>query len=145
MNLEILDDKYIFFICDIIYFDDLNEENISKYVKKIFIYLSEIYNIDLVGYYKLDIFMDEKVGSYIEIYKIDEYVSRNKKIDTKINIEYGNFYLKTNDLSKIYNHRPIYKFNNNYYVSTKDVDNVLELIEYCELDYRCNDLQVVLD
>ena len=115
MNLEIVDDKYIFFTNDVLYLSDLNEEKISSFIKEIFVSMSEVYDIDLVGYYKVDIFIDEKIGSYIEICKIDEYISRNKKIDTKINIEYRNFYLKTKDLSVIYKNYPIYRNSNYYY------------------------------
>ena len=144
MNLEIVDDKYIFFTNDVLYLSDLNEEKISSFIKEIFVSMSEVYDIDLVGYYKVDIFIDEKIGSYIEICKIDEYISRNKKIDTKINIEYRNFYLKTKDLSVIYKNYPIYRNSNYYYISTKDVDNILDIIEDCELEYKNINLKPIL-
>ena len=59
MNFEIVDDKYIFFTNDVLYLSDLNEEKISSFIKEIFVSMSEVYDIDLVGYYKVDIFIDE--------------------------------------------------------------------------------------
>lgn len=141
MNLEIKEDKYIYFTNEITMLD---EKNISMFLKDVFLNISSIYKIDLFGYFKVDIYIDDKIGSFVEIEKIDEYMSYNKKIDTKVNVEYRDFYLKTNDLSIIYKYRPIYEKNSYYFVSTKDVDNLLDILEYCELEYDICDLKPIL-
>ena len=141
MNLEIKEDKYIYFTNEI---NMLDEKNISMFLKDVFLNISTIYNIDLFGYFKVDIYIDDKIGSFIEIEKIDEYMSYNKKIDTKVNIEYRDFYLKTSDLSIVYKHRPVYEKNNFYFVSTKDVDNLLDILEFCDLEYNICDLKPIL-
>lgn len=144
MNLEIKDDKYIYYTNDIMGLLNLNESNISIFLKDIFLNISTIYKIDLFGYFKVDIYIDDKIGAFVEIEKIDEYLSYNKKIDTKVNVEYRDFYLKTNDLSIIYKYRPIYRKDNYYFISTKDVDNLLDILEFCELEYDICDLKPIL-
>lgn len=142
MNLDIRDNKYILFVN----FKDINsckEEEIGKFLKDIFKLLSDIYSIDLFGYFKVDIYNDKKIGSYIEIEKLNDYGSYNKKIDTKVMISNDNFYLKIFDLSKIYNLRNIYTLNDEYYISTKDVDNILDIIEFSDVIYKDLDLSLV--
>lgn len=139
MKLEVIDDDYLYFTYDIDCLGNLsciNEDNISIFLKNVFLNLSEIYSIELFGYYKVNIYVDEKIGAYVEISKLDDYLNYSKKIDTKVAMNINSFYLKTNDLSKIFKYRPIYYFDNNYYVSTKDVDNICDLIEFCEIEYK---------
>lgn len=139
MKFQILDDKYLFFTCDIDILDDFNsldENKISLFLKEVFLSINEIYSVELFGYYKVDIYIDSKIGAFVEIERIDDFVSYSKKIDTKVSISVCEFYLKTKDLSVIYNHKPIYFWNNYYYISTKSVDNVLELMDFCDVEYK---------
>lgn len=141
MKLDILDDGYLFFTNKIFSFDD--EKEISLFLKDMFLSINDIYDIELYGYFKVDIYIDEKIGVFVEIKKLDDYISYSKKIDTKVMVSDTPFYLKTNDLSLIYKYRPIYYLDNNYYISTKDVDNVLELLDFCEVEYKDIDLEVL--
>ena len=139
VNLKIVDEKYIYFTSDINSLgelDSVNEEKVASFLKDIFVSLSEVYNIDLFGYYKVDIYVDGKIGAYVEILKIDDFVSYSKKIDTKVSLVVSSFYLKTSDLSKIFKYKPIYFSDDNYYVSTKDVDNLGELMDFCDIEYK---------
>lgn len=141
MKFEVLDDKYLYFTCDIKLFDDLtsiDENKISLFLKEVFLSINEIYSVELFGYYKVDIYIDEKIGAFVEIEKLDDFVSYSKKIDTKVSILVRDFYLKTNDLSLIYKYKSIYKVDDYYYVSTKDVDDVLNLLDFCVIDYNIN-------
>ncbi len=147
MSLELVDDNYVYFTYDIEELGDLedvNEEKIAKFLKKIFLDINDIYAIELFGYYRVDIYLDKKIGAFVEIAKIDDFISYSKKIDTKVTVSINNFYLKTRDLSKIFLHRPIYKLNDYYYVSTKDVDNISSIIEFCTIEYKDLDLKRVL-
>ena len=105
--------------------------------------INEVFSLELFGYFKVDIFIDDKIGVFVEISKLDDYISYSKKIDTKVIINRNSFYFKTNDLSMIYQYEPIYKKDNYYYVSTKDVDNVLDLFDFCEIEYNVNDLELI--
>ena len=142
MKLEVLDDKYLFFTNKIYIFDE--EKDISMFLKDMFLMINEVYSLELFGYFKVDIFIDDKIGVFVEISKLDDYISYSKKIDTKVIINRNSFYFKTNDLSMIYQYEPIYKKDNYYYVSTKDVDNVLDLLDFCEIDYRVNEFDLKL-
>lgn len=139
MNLDIIDNKYILFI-NYVCLASYAEDKISIFLKDIFLLLSDVYSINLFGYFKVDIYIDKKIGIFIEIDRLDDYVSYNKKIDTKVMIIDDGFYLKTNDLSKIYKYKKIYSYNNNYYISTKDVDNITDIVEFCDLVYKDFDL-----
>lgn len=141
MKFEVLDDKYLFFTNKIYSFDE--ESEISIFLKDMFLLINEVYSLELFGYFKVDIYIDEKIGIYVELVKIDDYISYSKKIDTKVVINRNSFYFKTNDLSMIYQYEPIYIKDNYYYVSTKDVDNVLDLFDFCEIEYNVNDLELI--
>jgi len=142
MKFEVLDDKYLFFTNKNYSLEE--EGDISTFLKDMFLIINEIYSLELFGYFKVDIFIDEKIGVFVEISKLDDYISYGKKIDTKVIINRNNFYFKTNDLSLIYQYEPIYRKDNYYYVSTKDVDNVLDLLDFCEIDYRVNGFDLKL-
>ncbi|MBE6150706.1 MAG: hypothetical protein E7162_02675 [Firmicutes bacterium] len=142
MKFEVLDDKYLFFTNKNYSLEE--EGDISTFLKDMFLIINEIYSLELFGYFKVDIFIDEKIGVFVEISKLDDYISYGKKIDTKVIINRNNFYFKTNDLSLIYQYEPIYRKDNYYYVSTKDVDNVLDLLDFCEIDYRVNEFDLKL-
>ena len=142
MKFEVLDDKYLFFTNKIYSFDE--EKDISMFLKDMFLMINEVFSLELFGYFKVDIFIDDKIGVFVEISKLDDYISYSKKIDTKVIINRNSFYFKTNDLSMIYQYEPIYKKDNYYYVSTKDVDNVLDLLDFCEIDYRVNEFDLKL-
>ncbi len=144
MKLEIVDDYYLFFTNDIGYLDDdLSEENVSEFLKRVFLAISDIYEIDLFGFFQVDIHIDKKIGAYIEISKKDEYISYGKKIDTKVSLIIDNFYLKTKDVSKIINYHPIYYDNDYYYVSTDSVENLFDLLEFCDIEYKNLDLKTL--
>ena len=124
----------------LIFFNKYDEEELSVFLKDVFLILSDVYSINLYGYFMVDIYVDEKIGIYVEISRIDNCITYSKKIDTKVNFVLDGFYLKIKDLSKIYNYSPIYYFNNYYFVSTKDVDNIFDVIEECEIVYKsCGD------
>lgn len=135
MNLEIIDDKYVLFVNNY-NFSDYDEKELSSFLKDVFLLLSDVYSINLYGYFLVDIYIDKKVGIYVEISKIDSCISYSKKIDTKVSLIIDSFYLKTKDLSKIIGYRPIYCLDNYYFVSTEDVDNIFDIIEYCEIVYK---------
>lgn len=139
MRFEILDDKYLYFTSKIYSLE--NENDISLFLKDVFLNICEIYFVELYGYFKVDIYIDDKIGVFVEIKKLDDYVLYGKKIDTKVSISHNNFYLKTNDLSLIFQYKPIYKNNNYYYVSTKNVDNYLDLMEFLSIEYKDIDLE----
>ena len=134
MKLDVLEDGYLFFTNKIYSMD--TEEDISLFLKDVFLSISDIYLIDLFGYFKLDIYIDDKIGVFVEIRKLSDCLSYSKKIDTKISIYKDHFYFKTCDLSYIYKYKKIYTDNKYYYISTKDVDNVLELFDFCDVEYR---------
>ena len=46
-------------------------------------------------------------------------------------------------LSIIYLYEPIYIKDYYYYVSTKDVDSVLDLFDFFEIEYNVNDLELI--
>lgn len=134
MRFEVLDDKYLFFTNKIYSFDE--EKDISMFLKDMFLIINEVYSLELFGYFKVNIFIDVKIGVFVEISKLDDYNSYGKKIDTKVIINRNSFYFKTNDLSLIYKYEPIYRKDNYYYISTKDVDNILDLLDFCEIEYK---------
>lgn len=142
MSLDIIDDKYVLFFnnCRL---EEIDERELGAFLKEVFKALSDIYLIDLFGYFKVDIYVDKKVGSYVEIEKVDDYISYSKKIDTKVMLNINSFYLKTNDLSKVFKYKPIYYLDGYYYVSTESVDKIEEIVEFCKVVYK--DYEEVLE
>lgn len=64
-----------------------DEEKLEDYFKTFFINLNKIYDMDINGYYNIDIYLDENYGAALEIKNEDlDYYNYFSQIDMKLNI-----------------------------------------------------------
>lgn len=121
------DDKIIIYLKNI-YLTNKKIDKIENNLKEIFITLRDKYNIQIKGFYIVDIYIDERYGIIIELKKEDiEFDYYEEQIDMKITFHYKKFLLKTNNIER---YKRIYFYNNNYYV-----DNIDD-IEFGEIIYN---------
>lgn len=140
MYFELFNDKYVLFI-DKYGFDDnilYKEENLEIFLKNIFLIIYNKYNFILNGIYQLDIYNNSKLGLYIEIYNIDEYLFCDE-INLKINIiNNAEFYYVTEYFDIISNYNDIYYYNDKYYINVDMLDNLNKFVEFGDFLLKSN-------
>jgi len=112
-----------------------NINDINEYIKKVILTLKRKYKIDIFGFYKINVYKNNKIGVLIDIIKEDDIDYFKDLLDLKIKVyENSKMYLKFNDYFLNEKKNIIIK-NNNYYI---DIDNLREkelikMIEFCEI------------
>lgn len=138
-------DSYVLFLSTdyigTIAFD--SKEEIGLYLKDIIVLLRKRYGLVLKGFYEVNIYINEKVGMFIEIENIDDYDFLIEEIDLKIIIHFDSeVYFKTNNYDFISNYSSIKFLDNNYYINVVDINDndIIKLIEFGEFVYGdgCN-------
>lgn len=131
MNLEVLDDdRFIVYYSLIL--DDILEyeiEDIKLFIKLIVIRLQNKYNVNIKGYYHLDVYVNKIL--ILEFYKIDEY---SERVDLDIVIHLNSTILVKFDDYFLTNNRK-YLYKNKYYLKIEDIDFV-KYIEFVEFVYE---------
>ena len=139
MRVEYSDGDYLFFINSryIKELDYTSKEEIGKYIKEMLLLYKKIYNIELSGFYDANVYLNEKVGMYIEINKDKKYDFYKDEVNLKISIYYDKcFYFKTYMYEVISKYK--WKFiNDYYYVKVDDInsDDIINLVEYGNFVY----------
>ena len=140
----IMDDKKI-----IVFFNNKELDNIDlkdneiteNYFKKIFLKLNKKYNIDLNGYYEIEIYKDNNYGFIIEFtYEDLDYYNYFNQIDMKINISNINCFLyeiKYEFLNKeILKNCICYQYLDKLYLKILDLNNnYFNLLELSNIIY----------
>ena len=128
MKIEVIDDDrfiiYYSLILDNILEYDI--EDIKLFIKLLVVRLQNKYNLDIKGYYHLDVYVNKIL--ILEFYKIDEYCD---KVDLNIIIHLDSTILvKFDDYFLINSKKYLYK--NKYYMKIEDIDfqKYIELIEF---------------
>ena len=129
MKIEKLDDDNLIVFLNNLYLKKNSftlKNNLEKYFKSLFIKLNEFYDIEIKGFYNINIYQDKLFGIILEIKKedLDFYSYYDDHIDMKIRImkkEKFVFVLdKFSMLNKnILDYCKIYKYNNSFYVIPK--------------------------
>lgn len=152
MKTVIKDDKIIVFLnkekTQNIDFND--EDKLEEYFKTIFSILNKKYNIELNGYYNVDIYKDNNYGIILEIENEQlDYYNYFNQIDMKINISKDNTFLyeiKYEFLDNIFLKNTIcYKYLDKIYLKVQDnIDDITfaKLLEFSNVVYgeKINDI-----
>lgn len=126
MKFQIIDNnKYIIIVKKerIKEFDWHIKSQLEKYLKNIFLKINKIYNINLKGYFDVNVYVDKYYGIVIEVMKecIDYYENFNN-IDLQINVIDKDFLYEVEDISilkSFFNSLKIYSYNGKYIVQIK--------------------------
>lgn len=135
MKIEFRDDKTIVYLYRYqLSFDDTNK--LTKEIKSIFVKLIKVYNLDLNGYLKVEVYCNKYYGYILvleNIYKDDDFVT----IDLKLEInDDSDFYFKTNDYFILENYKNVYFDGRNFYINIKYIENLIKIIEYGEIVFE---------
>lgn len=127
---------------------DFNDKNLLEdYFKKLFKKLNKIYDIDINGYFNINVYIDKYYGVIIEIKKEDlEYYSYfNDQIEMQImiynDVEFLYLYNDYFDILNMNNNK-IYKYNNKYYLKLeKEISNIelAKILEFTSIIYSKTD------
>ena len=146
MKLIVDNNKFIVFLNKNENIDFDNKLKMEKYFKNLFSKIKNKYNIDIAGYYNIDIYLDKYYGSIIEIEdeQLDYYTYFNQ-IDMEINVLKNSSFLYEIDYEfldkKILDKTNCYKINDKIYLQiNSDIDDILlaKIIEYGRVLYGNN-------
>ncbi len=137
MNIKLIaKDSYKFFINRYFFKDiDLDQkEKVIDFVKDIILQKRKILN--LRGFYKVLVYINKKVGIFIEMTKIeDSNYFNNLDLRVIVNNE-SEIYYETDDYFKIANCKEIRYLDGKFYCLVDDlVDKILEKIEFGRFIY----------
>ena len=142
MKLKINQNKYVIYINDI-YDKQINfkdKDKLEIYFKNFFLKLKEFYNLELSGYFDIEVYSDENYGIILILEKenFEYYEYFEDKIDMRISIKDDECFLyKIDDImendSIIY-----YSYKNELYGKIKDKMTRIELgklLEFADIIY----------
>ena len=123
MRVETISDEYIKIFINLFYIDsfDISKNELALRIKKILDKVNMRYKLYLDGFYKVNCYINKKLGIFIDLIKIDDN-EFSKGVDYRIVIYDNNkFYLECNDID-IKNYK-IKKYNNSFYIDIDNMDN----------------------
>ena len=133
--VKIIDDIIVVFLMEFSYKD----ENLEDEFKNLLYKLNKVYNIDIKGSYKINLYKDKIYGAVLEITKDSDYYDYFNAIDLTINIIDSHFLYEINDY--IYNlNSDIYLYNNKIYVDINNKKDLYKVLEYSTIIYKENSI-----
>lgn len=119
-----------------------NDDDLESYFKELFLTLKNIYEIEISGYYNIDVYIDKKYGVILELEKEElEYLDYyDNQVDMCITIHNSNFLYCLNDID--FFNQSIYVYKNKIYGLLNEEINNYEmglLMEYSEIEYKNGD------
>ena len=135
MMVKIIDDIIVVFLMEFSYKDENLEDEFKNLLDK----LNKVYNIDIKGSYKINLYKDKIYGAVLEIIKDSDYYDYFNAIDLTINIIDSHFLYEINDY--IYNlNSDIYLYNNKIYVDINNKKDLYKVLEYSTIIYKENSI-----
>lgn len=133
--VKIIDDIIVVFLMEFSYKDENLEDEFKNLLDK----LNKVYNIDIKGSYKINLYKDKIYGAVLEITKDSDYYDYFNAIDLTINIIDSHFLYEINDY--IYNlNSDIYLYNNKIYVDINNKKDLYKALEYSTIIYKENSI-----
>lgn len=133
--VKIIDDIIVVFLMEFSYKDENLEDEFKNLLDK----LNKVYNIDIKGSYKINLYKDKIYGAVLEIIKDSDYYDYFNAIDLTINIIDCHFLYEINDY--IYNlNSDIYLYNNKIYVDINNKKDLYKVLEYSTIIYKENSI-----
>lgn len=144
MKIEFRDDNFIVFLNKRFSkkINFLDKIKLEDYFKKLFNKLKEVYNIDISGSYKIEVFRDDNYGVILSIKKdFDDYFDYyDDQVDMSIIMsKYDKFVYRLSGFldSRIIRDCDVYFYNNDFYICPFKLSfiNIGYLLENCEIIY----------
>lgn len=116
---------------------DIDLNNLDMYMKELIIKLRRKYRKDIYGFYKVDVYIKDKIGMIIDFNLEEEVDFFRDLVDLKVVVhEEADVFLKFSDYF-LFDNKKVYFFEEEYYVDINDVSDkeFLEKLEFCNLVY----------
>lgn len=123
--------------------EDFNDlKYIEEYFRNIFIRLKQIYNIEINGFYNINVYIDNIFGIVLELIEENiEYIDYyDDVIDMKLELHENEFLYHINDVTNIDKSNIIYNYNNKYYLKIKNKNELYKILEYTSVVYKDTDI-----
>lgn len=136
MKIELVSkDSFNIFI-NIGYFKEVkfnDKDNIIDIVKDFILKMR--HKLKMSGFYKVKVYVNKKVGMFLDIIKIED-IEFSNNIDLRVIVclnediyfETDDYYILPNDIKMRY-------FHGKYYVNVNDVDNIYNILEFGRFIY----------
>lgn len=116
---------------------DIDLNNLDMYMKELIIKLRRKYRKDIYGFYKVDVYVKDKIGMIIDFNLEEEIDFFKDLVDLKVVVhEDVDVFLKFSDYF-LFDKKKVYFFEGEYYVDIDDVGDkeFLESLEFCKIIY----------
>ena len=116
---------------------DIDLNNLDMYMKELIIKLRRKYRKDIYGFYKVDVYIKDKIGMIIDFNLEEEIDFFRDLVDLKVVVhEEADVFLKFSDYF-LFDKKKVYFFEGEYYVDIDDVSDkeFLEKLEFCDTIY----------
>ena len=107
------------------------------YMKELIIKLRRKYRKDIYGFYKVDVYVKDKIGMIIDFTLEEEIDFFRDLVDLKVVVhEEADVFLKFSDYF-LFDKKKVYFFEGEYYVDIDDLsdEEFLEKLEFCKVIY----------
>lgn len=118
------------------------KKDLEGYFRNLFLNLQKYYDINISGYYNIDVYIDDNYGLVINIKKeeVEYFDYFDNQIDMRIVLKNNKFLYGVEDIyvkDIIKDKIDIYFYKNKYYIDfIYDVNiNLISLIEFCDIVY----------
>ena len=138
MKVEIISkDKLVIYLNNSLFKKEIweDKEKIIKTIKNFITRLKNNYHIKIRGFYKVRVFPNKKIGTFVEMEKLDDDYD---SVELRIIVDFQeNFFFKYYDYDDIPNGNNYIYYDNFYYVKIEDIkDDIISFIEKGEIIYE---------
>ena len=116
---------------------DIDLNNLDMYMKELIIKLRRKYRKDIYGFYRVDVYVKDKIGMIIDFNLEEEIDFFKDLVDLKVVVhEDVDVFLKFSDYF-LFDKKKVYFFEGEYYVDIDDLsdEEFLEKLEFCKVIY----------
>lgn len=130
--MKIINDEImkIYLNKDYLKYKNYNISKIEENFKQIFETLKYCYNIEINGFYDIDVYIDKNYGIIIEMKKEDIDFDFYDQVDMKISFHNQKFLYQIEDIKR---NKKIYKYKNKFYTNKYDIEHSIPI-------YKTNDI-----
>ncbi len=117
--------------------DNIDLDNINKYMKELILKLKRKYKKDISGFYDVDVYFNDKIGMIVDFVREEELDFFKDLVDLKVTVhEKSEVYFEFYDYFLL-NNKDIYFKDDMYYVSSENISNkdFLSICEFSKIIY----------
>jgi len=119
------------------------KQEIIKLVKNTVLRANRIYRLNLKGFYKVRVYLNQKVGLVIEIINVDD-ISLNDAIDLRVLVYFDqDFYIEVDDYDVLPLHKKVIFVNDKFYIDVCSLDDkeISYLLEFGRVIYKIDEIE----